>query len=328
MTEEVSANPTGAESGPLNVSQAAERLRGMLGSEPATDETNAEETAQVEGADAEVETEVEAEAEPTETTETTDTPEVEEQPKGRYKVKVNGEELTVTFDELRKGYQLEADYRQKTSKLAEDRKSLEAERTHYADQLKGIIPALQIQLQDKFANVNWVELSKTDPAKYVEMQAEYSQYATRLQIAQAEQQRIEAQTKSQRDAELKETLQREAAKLAEKYPDFAHPEKGKALRSDLKSFLMKEGYSSDEVAGLGDSRAASIAYKAMQYDKAQKARVEAAKQGKVVPQVQKPGTATRVDPKAAAVSAATERFGKSGKVEDLAAVLRARNRHS
>lgn len=298
----------------------------MPGSTTATDETKAEDNAQIEGADAEVETEVETEAEPTETPEPTDTPEAEEQPKGRYKVKVNGEELTVTFDELRKGYQLEADYRQKTSKLAEERKALEAERAHNAELLKNVLPALQIQLQDKFANVNWMELSKTDPAKYVEMQAEYNQYATRLQIAQAEQQRIEAQTKAQREAEQKEFLLREQAKLAEKIPDFAHPEKGKALRADLKSFLMKEGYSSEEVSGLADSRAASIAYKAMQFDKAQKAKVEAAKSAKTVPQVQKPGTATRVDPKAAAVSAASERFGKTGKVDDLAAVLRARNR--
>lgn len=325
MTEEVSANPTGAESGSLNVNQYAERLRQMPGSN-ATDEASADEAP--EQVQAEAETEVEAEAEPTEPTETTEAPEAEEQPKGRYRVKVNGEEKLVTFDELRKGYQLESDYRQKTSRLAEDRKVLEAERTHYAEQLKGIIPALQVQLQDKFANVDWTDLAKTDPAKYVEMRAEFDQYATRLQIAQAEQQRIEAQTKAQRDADLKERLQQEKAKLVEKLPDFGHPEKGKALAGELKSFLKGQGYTDEEIAGAHDHRALMIAHDAMQYRKAQKAKAEAAKQGKVVPQVQKPGTATRSDPKHAAVSAAKERFGKTGKVNDYAAVLRAMNRPS
>jgi len=319
MSEEVSANLLGADES-LTVDQAAERLRQMPGSD-ATDETSAD------TAEMPAETE-EVEAQPIEESEPTEEQESEEQPKGRYKVKVNGEEKTVTFEELRKGYQLEADYRQKTSKLAEERKTLEAERTHYAEQLKGIIPALQIQLQDKFANVNWTDLAKSDPAKYVEMRAEFDQFATRLQIAQAEQQRIETQTRAQRDAEFKQRLVDEQAKLAEKLPDFVHPEKGKVIRAELKSHLKDIGYSDDEIAGLGDHRAAIVAYESLQYRKAQKARAQAAKQGKQVPQVQKPGTATKGDPKSAVLSAAHERFGKSGKVDDLAQVLRAMNRPS
>lgn len=320
MEEEISANPPGADNGPLTLDQAAERLRGLPGSD-ATDETSAEENAQVEGAEA-------SEEVPTEESEPTELPEVEEQPKGRYRVKVNGEELTVTFDELRNGYQRDADYRQKTSKLAEDRRALEAERTQNAELLKNVIPALQIQLQDKFANVNWQELANSDPAKYVALKAEFDQYATRLHIAQTEQQRIEAQTKAQRDADLKERVQQERAKLIEKLPAFGDPEKGKALASEIKSFLKGQGYTDEEIGGAYDHRALTIAHDAMQYRKAQKAKAEAAKQAKTVPQVQKPGNATKADPRQAAVSAATERFGQTGKVEDLAAVLRARNRQS
>lgn len=323
MEDEVSANPPGADDGPLTLDQAAERLRGVPGRD-ATDETSAD-TAQVEGAGAEVE---ETEAEPTEEPDPPEADEPEEQPKGRYRVKVNGEERLVTFDELRKGYQLESDYRQKTSKLAEDRKNLEAERTHYAEQLKGFIPALQIQIQDKFANVNWQELARSDPAQYVALRAEFDQAATRLQLAQVEQQRIEAQTKAQRDADLKERVQQERAKLIEKLPAFGDAEKGKALAGEIKSFLRGQGYTDEEIAGAYDHRALMIAHDAMQYRKAQKAKTEAAKQANTAPKVQKPGNATRVDPKQAALSAATERFGKSGKVDDLAAVLRARNRHS
>lgn len=326
MTDEISANPSGADTdSSINVNQAAERFRGMLGRE-ATDETRTDQGD--EQSPVEAEAPAEADTQPLEESEPVESQEAEEQPTGRYKVKVNGEEKTVTFDELRKGYQLESDYRQKTARLAEERKTLEAERTHYADQLKGIIPALQTQLQDKYANVDWVELAKSDPAQYVSLQAEYQQYATRLQIAQAEQHRIETQTQAQRTAEMKERLQQEQTRLAEKIPEFSDPVKGPVLRTELKSFLKKTGYTDDEIAGLGDSRAALIAYKAMKYDKAQEARVVAAKQGtqQAIPKVQRPGTSTRADPKLAAVSAATERFGQTGKVADLAAVLRARGR--
>lgn len=317
MTEEVSANPPGAESGPLNtVDQIAERLRGMPGRE-ATDETSAG----VEETQAETE---QVEAEPEETTDPPEPDEPEEQPKGRYRVKINGEERLVTFDELRKGYQLESDYRQKTSKLAEERKVLEAERTHNAEILKGIIPALQVQLQDKFATVNWQELAKTDPAQYVALRAEFDQAAVRLNMALAEQKRIEDEQTKQRQAEHKEKLKAEGERLAEILPDYVHPEKGKTIRAELKSFLTESGYSAEEIGSLADHRAVLIAYKASQYDKAQKKAKEAAKSAKPVPQVQKPGNVTRADPKSAAVSAATERFSKSGRVDDLAAVLRAR----
>jgi len=51
---------------------------------------------------------------------------VEEAPK--YRVKVNGEELEVSLDELLNGYSRTADYQKKTQSLAEQRKAVEAER--------------------------------------------------------------------------------------------------------------------------------------------------------------------------------------------------------
>ena len=42
-------------------------------------------------------------------------------------LKVDGEELTVTMDELKKGYSRQADYTKKTQQLAEERKALEEE---------------------------------------------------------------------------------------------------------------------------------------------------------------------------------------------------------
>lgn len=331
VTDEAPANPAGgAERTTLTVDTAAERLRGMLGSEPATETAKADEGNAPEGAEPQ-ETE-EASAEPESTTESDDTPteapESEEQPRGRYKVKVNGEEHTVTFDELKKGYQLESDYRQKTAKIAEERRQLEAERAHYGNQLKEFIPALHAQIQDKFAGVDWLKLSQENPAEYVKLQAEATVANQRLHMAMAEQQRIQSESEAKRKADYSDYLKGEQEKLAKKLPVLADPEKGKAFKADMKSYLKESGYTDAEISSLGDHRAALIAYKAMQYDKAQKAKtaVQAQVVQKNVPKVQKPGTATRVDPKAAAVSDATDRLRKSGKVEDLAAVLRARNR--
>ena len=44
-----------------------------------------------------------------------------------YTVKVNGQELDVTLDELRNGYSRDADYRQKTEELSHQRKQFQSE---------------------------------------------------------------------------------------------------------------------------------------------------------------------------------------------------------
>lgn len=56
-----------------------------------------------------------------------DTEEFEEE-EPLYSITVDGEEQMLTLDQLRSGHMMERDYRQKTSKLSEERKALEAEK--------------------------------------------------------------------------------------------------------------------------------------------------------------------------------------------------------
>ena len=94
MIDETSANPSGADTdSSINVNQAAERFRGMLGRE-ATDETRTDQGD--EQSPVEAEAPAEADTQPLEESEPVESQEAEEQPTGRYKVKVNGEEKTVT----------------------------------------------------------------------------------------------------------------------------------------------------------------------------------------------------------------------------------------
>ena len=52
--------------------------------------------------------------------------EPEAQTETAYTVKIDGEEFEVTLDELRNGYQRQADYTRKSQSLAEQRKAYEA----------------------------------------------------------------------------------------------------------------------------------------------------------------------------------------------------------
>lgn len=89
------------------------------------------------------------EEQPEETPTKTDNPEpTEEEPK--YKVKVDGEEIEVTQEELLRGYMRQKDYTQKTQQLAEQRRQFEQYRPQYQPQPQ---PQVQPQPQQSLNDV-------------------------------------------------------------------------------------------------------------------------------------------------------------------------------
>ena len=92
---------------------------------PTEDVESTEET-QDESLDEEPAEEEEAEPEEEEAEEESEEPEEEEQPEEElYTVRVDGEDVEVTLDELSKGYSRQQDYTKKTQEIAEYRKHYE-----------------------------------------------------------------------------------------------------------------------------------------------------------------------------------------------------------
>lgn len=250
-----------------------------------------------------------------------------------FTVKIDGKEERVTRDELLAGYQKDKDYRQKTAKLADERKAIEAERTvieqakaereRLAAMLGNVIPQLEKQLTDKYAKVDWVALARENPAEWAQMRAEFDAHQQQLMFAQSEKARVDKQQRDDFERSYGERLDAEKQKLRELVPEFADPEKGKKLSDDLASHLLTErGLTKAEVSGITDHRMVLIALDAMKYRAALKARKEAANTAKPVPQVQKPGASPRTDVKAEIRKHAMGRLEKSGSVKDAAAVFR------
>ena len=78
-----------------------------------------------------------------------------------YTVKIDGEEVEVNLDELRNGYQQQADYTRKSQSLAEQRKAYEAnlqavqqEREQYAHLLGNMVQNQNAELY-RYANIDW-----------------------------------------------------------------------------------------------------------------------------------------------------------------------------
>jgi hypothetical protein len=217
----------------------------------------------------------------------------EEAPK--YRVKANGEELEVSLDELLNGYSRTADYQKKTQSLAEQRKSVEAERVKideaaktrdtYAQRLQVIEQLLSTQDTE-----NLQELKESDPIAYAIKVAERSEREKQLQAVQAERQRVSQEQQALQGQRLHQHIQAEQEKLKSAIPDFKDEAKADVIRRDIRSYAKSIGFSDQELSQVYDSRAVQTLYKAMQYEKLVAGKAGATKKVASAPKTLKPGT--------------------------------------
>lgn len=259
-------NPFGSEA--LTVSEAAEMLENSdLLADMLPDEGEQDEQVQAE-AD-EVNAEDESEEQSDDESGSDDEEESEngsEQPE-TLRVKVDGQEVEVTLDELKSGYSRTQDYTKKTQEVAQARKTLEAElqqvnmeRQQYAQVLGKLAEQLQVQEPD------WETLRATDPIEYSLQMADYQRNMQKRQIAMQEQQRVMAQVQADNQRQMQTKLASEAQALAAMIPEWNDKEKAQAVKDSIKTQGKKIGFSDDELANVFDHRAVLALYKAAKYD--------------------------------------------------------------
>ena len=250
--------------GTLTVDSAAGAMLGLMGGDDSQEQQVAEQESE------EIVTESEVQEYATDDSEEEEGEQVE-QPK--YRVRVSGEDIEVTQDELVRGYQREADYTKKTQALAEARKSLDTEKAG-VEQAKGLrdtyaqrLGMIEQMLTNQNKAENLDELKDIDPIGYAVKVAELSQRKDQLQAIQFERQRIAEQQQAEHKEMIGKHVALEAEKLSAYIPEFLDPEKGETVRKDIRSFAKSIGWTDQELASVYDSRAVMTLYKAMQYDK-------------------------------------------------------------
>ena len=220
--------------------------------------------------------------------------EVEELPK--YRVKVSGEEVEVSLDELLNGYSRTADYQKKTQSLAEQRKAVEADRVKideaaktretYAQRLEVIEQLLQQQDQGQ----DLASLKSEDPIAYAVAMAEKMERDKQLQAVQMERQRVQQEQQSHQQIQLQKHIQAEQAKLVEAIPEFKDDVKAEVIRRDIRNYAKAQGFTDQELSQVYDSRAVLALYKAAQYDKLMANKGATSKKVANAPKTIRPGT--------------------------------------
>jgi hypothetical protein len=257
-------------------------------------------------------------------------PEPPSQPR-TFKVKVNGQEIEVTEDEVLKGYSRTEDYTRKTQQLAEQRKQFEerevaavrAERQQYATYLEQLSTALKSLTPEE---PNWDVLrTQVTPDVFAAELLNWQQTQKRIEKVEAERATVKEQQDRDAQEGFKQYVQAEQAKLEEALPDIKDPDKARVLKTKLGEFAESRGFSKEELGRVTDHRLVLLLHDAMAREAERKA--EKAKAPEIKNKIEKamataePGARTTA-PKANALKEATARLKKSGSVDDGAAAIR------
>ena len=192
--------------------------------------------------------------------------EAEEQ---RFKVKVNGEEREIPLSELVKGYQLESDYRVKTSQAAEQARAAQAQfaqaqamQAQYAQQLQ----AYQQQLAQMQPAPPDMALIQSDPVSFLQQQQAYQSWQQQMQATHWEAQQLQAQQAAQMQQRSQQHLSEQSQLLLKAIPEWSDESKFQTEKTAVTEFLRKAGFSDEEIGRAADHRAVVMARKAMLYD--------------------------------------------------------------
>ena len=194
-----------------------------------------------------------------------------------YKVKVAGQEFDVTLDELRNGYSRDADYRQKTEELSNQRKNFQSEsekqRLDYSQKLNQVNELMSMAQQELNAEKNSVDLEQMyedDPTEAMRIEHRLRRKQEKLDFAKA---KTQAEQKTQFDG----FLQEQKRLLETKMPEFTDPVKASALKVTMKSTLNNYGFNDSEVAQVYDHRIVMLVNDAMKYRSMQNSKPNIAK---------------------------------------------------
>ena len=314
--------------GPMNLDQAAQALSAMLPDEgeQSIDETLDDSLEGESAAPADTSLEdADADSEVTEGEQLEESEDSEEgKPDQTFTVKVDGTEVTVTLDELQKGYSRTQDYTRKTQQIAEIRRQVEseaeairAERSQYAQ----LLGALESQVQQAAEpQVDWDRLYQEDPIEWVRQKEVMRENQAKSQAIQFEKQRLAEISQQEQAQQMQSYLAQQRDELLKVLPDWKDPNKAKKEKELLIDFGQKAGFSADELKNIFDHRVVNVLRKAALYEQMMSKRQNIKPVTNNGPRPAKPGAAGRISTTSEATRA-KQRLAKSGRVNDAASAI-------
>ena len=241
-----------------------------------------------------------------------------------YKVKIDGEEVEVTLEELQSGYSRQQDYTRKTQELSQQRKFIEQQQQELAQRdaiYAQLLPKLEAQLNADLANEpDWNKLYEDDPIGYVREKQLWDEKKEKLRATQAENQRLQQEAFAQQQQQLAQLVQYGQQKLVEIIPEWKNQEIAQKEKLAIRDYAINVlGYTPQDMDVVYDYRALLGLRNAWLNDKTVRATKKKPTE-KAPARVARPGAVTKVKSVAPA-KRAKQRLAKTGKTSDAAKVF-------
>jgi len=336
---------------PGSIVSAQEALLGLLDSqenpekeeakpsEEVTEDVEQEEPEEVEETDEAEEAEEEDAADDTDESEESEDEEAEDEEveeTALYTVKVNGEDVEVTEDELVRGYSRQSDYTKKTQELAEYRKQLD----NGAQHLQGEIAQTQAARQEyvnamsqaiesnysvakQFENTDWERLKVEDREEYLTKRDEYREVQDKIRDLQGKQGQAYEQQNREMQAQHQQLLQAEHQKMVQILPEWGEPDTQRAIAKSVGEFALSRGYTQEELNQLVDHRSILVLMEAKAFADMQGKQLKArAKKVKNKPKVVRSSAKKeKADVNKVARTKQMKRLHETGRVQDAASLF-------
>ena len=241
-----------------------------------------------------------------------------------FTVKVDGQDIEVTQEELINGYSRQQDYTRKTQELSQQRKTIEQQQAELAQRdaiYSQLLPKMEAQLKGELANEpDWSKLYEDDPVGYVREKQLWDEKKEKAQAIQAEQQRLQEEAFAEQQKQIQQQVEFGQQRLLELIPEWQNPEVAAKEKAAIRDYAINTlEYTQQEVDSVYDYRALLGLRKAWLNDKIAET-VKKKPTQKAPARVARPGSVNKKKT-VAPVKKAKQRLAKSGKVQDAAKVF-------
>jgi hypothetical protein len=242
----------------------------------------------------------------------------------RISLKVDGEEVEVDLDELKKGYSRQASYTKKSQELASQRKEFEAhqqailqERATYADLLGKLQNHLLIEEQG--VEPNWDALFEENPVQASKQKYLYEKQskARKDQLGRiaSEQNRLSQELQAEQTRVLQALIVEEKGKVRDLIPEWSDEKSFERGSSELREWLIDFGLEEAEINSLVKAKHVELAEMARRYATG-KARTKAQPKQKRTVKAGSAGRSTRKRSQTKIAQAQGQRLQKTGRLQD------------
>jgi hypothetical protein len=279
-----------------NIQGAAEKISGLLNpqqdnQEPETNTEPSESTPETQEVQESTESKTASTEQASENTETTEETPTELETPELHRVKVQGQELEVSLDELKAGYSRDSDYRQKTHSLGMEKRDLENQKNSLRQtydtrlsELNDLISTANQFVEQKQGGQDLAKLYQEDPTEAAKLDFQLRQ----------ERQHIESLKATAREAQNKQYesyLETQKELAATKIPEFSDPNKADSFKLNMRNSLRSYGFNDQEIGSLADHRFLMVAKDAMSFQSQKDKRPIVSKKVANAPKVLKAGVA-------------------------------------